>query len=311
MAAEAGIFRTISVAGISLEVAGFHGSWPLPTFPLFESCSGGIRDQWKMEITHAPLPEIRGDLSFDSGESWAGYALSDTEFDLVQMTRDGEGKRRPQGLLRIDSRKRHARLFDTRGIGLSYPFDELFFLNAFSLSSSLLVHSCATERNGAGYVFCGVSGAGKSTLGKILQTAGWNVLCDERNAVWRSGAGPFQLSSTPWYGGGEICKNASFPLRAMIALNPAHEGFSLERLSLENSIAALFPTLFLPQFSQSGIDRSLDTLKELLLQVPVLQLNYAKDSVDIAERLAQFSQGYGEEIFSRATASRSNNLSLR
>lgn len=255
------------------------------------------------------MPEIRGSLVFDSGESWAGHSVKEGEFDLVQLTRDAEGLRVPQSLLRIESASRRAVLFDSIGVGLSYPFDELFFLNAFSLNKGLLVHSCSVERHGKGFLFCGVSGAGKSTLGNILKNEGWNVLCDERNAVWESTAEGFQLSSTPWFGGGEICKNQTVPLAGIVMLNPAHEGFSLERLSLESSIGAFMTAVFLPQFSQQGIERGVDTIQSLLLQVPVFQLNYARESVDIASRLGDFSQGYRAVTCSRNT-SRSE-LSLR
>ena len=291
MAAERAPGRSLTIAGISLDVTGGEDRWPLATFPLFEGRERAPRDQWRMDIREASMPEIRGQLRFDSGESWAGHAVEEGEFDLVQFTRDQSGLRIPQSLLRISNRERHAMLFDTLGVGLSYPFDELFFLNAFSLNESLLVHSCAVERGGRGYVFCGVSGAGKSTLGAILAREGWNVLCDERNVVWRDSSGSFQLSSSPWYGGGAICRNETLPLAGIVALNPAHEGFSLERLPLEAAIGSVFTALFLPQFTPAGVERNLGTLRQLLLEVPVFRLNYAKDSVDIAGRLDAFSQG--------------------
>jgi len=235
-----------------------------------------------------PLPDLP--LLFDSEGSWKAFG-SESFFYLAQYSLDREI---PRTMLEVNVESRSLRYFAPFNFRMTHPLDELFFLYAFSLCRSLFMHGCFVDWQGQGILFCGVSGAGKSTIGQLLQKQrGVKVYCDERNVITYREEGVV-VSSSPWPGSAGISKLGAAPLKALVFLNPGHEGFSFEPASGYYALAPLMRTLFFPLFSVAGIERTLATVDHVLSSVPTFSLNYDKAKVDIGAQLAEvFSQGKG------------------
>lgn len=279
------------IAGVNLNVS-CDVPWPLDSvnkFTIKEKFHE--QDEWQIVRADLPLCVPDGRILFDSSGSWASYATPDVNVtDFVQYAVSGS-ERVAQGRMQIDDKSRLVQVNWLDEMGWTFPFDELFFLNAFALSKTILIHSLSVVVQNKGFLFCGVSGAGKSTLGQILEKSKFECLCDERNAISLRDD-KIILSSTPFYGTSEKAEHGEAPLKAVVLLNPAHNGCSLSKISIETALSNIFPTVFLPQFSRSKIDSSLDLLDEIIGRVPVFQLNYDKSVTDITSFLTEklFSQ---------------------
>lgn len=269
---------------------GLH--WPLDSAALFEATTT-LEARWTVRRGDLAIEVPPQEMLFDSKGSWAAYrgqAEGVTEFVQFGVQ---EGQRFPQARMRIDDPSREVEVNWLDEIGWTFPFDELFFLNAFSLQNTILLHSMSCLVGESGFLFCGVSGAGKSTLGAILENAGVQLLCDERNAATITDSGTVIMSSTPFYGTSGKSVPGSALLKSIVVLDPQHQGLSLSRLDTSEGVAEVFPTLFLPQFSRSKIDASLNTFAGVLESTPVFRLSYDKAKADVVAFLQSelFCQG--------------------
>ena len=106
-------------------------------------------------------------------------------------------------------------------------------------SGGVLLHSAAIVIDGFAYLFPGRSGAGKSTLCGLAQTAGWQILSDELNAVsMRDGA--TYVRQVPFAGdlGRMRCTLESFPLAAISRLRQSNDE-AIRPISPSQTLAAM------------------------------------------------------------------------
>ena len=82
---------------------------------------------------------------------------------------------------------------------LYYPLDEILIVNFLSRGKGVLVHACAVEYGGQGWLFLGTSGAGKSTLSNLWEKeSGATLLSDDRIIIRETESGyrlDFSLTS--------------------------------------------------------------------------------------------------------------------
>lgn len=289
--------KSIQIANINLNVKTDLLNWPLSTFEQFYSFKGQLdpTDSWSLEYVADEFPEHKKEnLIFDSLGSWASFT-SDNKNEIFVVQYNGE-ERFLKSKLKINSEDKSIKLYCREEMEWGYPFDELLFLNAFSINKSLLIHSCSYSYNNEGYLFCGVSGSGKTTLATLLDEsehlAAGEVMCDERNTITNEN-NKLWLSSTPWYGSGHYCKAMTVPLKKIIILNAEHKGMSLTPYEASEAYTDVFKTIFLPHFSKQGTLNSLDLITEILEGVDIYKLNYDKTSADVPKFLLDscFSQG--------------------
>lgn len=279
----------IQIANVGLDNSNSNLSWPSWSFDGFSGYSGQMlqEEAWHFEPYENGLPEITNkQLLFDSGGSWAAFSgESKSETWIHQYTTVG-GARKLESILKIDSQKNTIKLFCESTPIWNYPIDELFFLYTFSKNNSVLVHCCAYEYKNEGYIFCGVSGAGKSTLAEILKASHLpgDVLCDERNAVTFQ-QDQFWLSSTPWFGSGNICIPKTLPLKKIIVLDPSHKRAAISPLNTQQAIENFFKVVFLPQFFKQGISDSTNLIAQIVESVPMQKMSYDKNYDDVVSFL--------------------------
>ena len=61
----------------------------------------------------------------------------------------------------------------------THPLDQILIMYALAERDGAMLHACAVELDGKGYILPGRSGAGKSTISRIFAARGYN-LCKRR-----------------------------------------------------------------------------------------------------------------------------------
>jgi hypothetical protein len=265
------MLKACQIANVKFEMTDPSLKWPDPIFDEFSvgKCHFPWAADWKMTKMTETISEEDCQLIFETEGSWSAYTY-ENKILLRQFEKFPGKKRRARGHLLIDSKAKEVQLSGE----FEYPFDELLFLYIFSKVNSLLVHSCAVEYKGQGYLFCGVSGAGKSTLSEYLRDElNLNVLCDERNVLSINSRG-VQLSSSPWYGTSEISKPMTLPLTQLFILDPKHMGNGITPLDHLEAYRRLYQVVFFPQFDKEAFLNTHIAFEDLLKKIEVKELSY-------------------------------------
>ncbi len=136
---------------------------------------------------------------------------------------------------------------------------------------TLLMHSSLIDYQGNGIMFLGPSGIGKTTQAELWnQFAGADILNGDMVFV-RENPDGFYGYGSPWHGSSPYCMNAKVKLRALITLEQASEN-SIRRLSGFDVLQGIMDQVFLPHWYPEGMTPCLDTLNDLLAQIPVYHL---------------------------------------
>lgn len=136
---------------------------------------------------------------------------------------------------------------------------------------TLLMHSSLIDFQGNGIMFLGPSGIGKTTQAELWnQFAGADILNGDMVFV-RENPDGFYGYGSPWHGSSPYCMNAKVKLRALITLEQASEN-SIRRLSGFDVLQGIMDQVFLPHWYPEGMTPCLDTLNDLLAQIPVYHL---------------------------------------
>lgn len=136
---------------------------------------------------------------------------------------------------------------------------------------TLLMHSSLIDYQGNGIMFLGPSGIGKTTQAELWnQFAGADILNGDMVFV-RENLDGFYGYGSPWHGSSPYCMNAKVKLKALVTLEQASEN-SLRRLSGFDVLQGTMDQVFLPHWYPKGMTPCLDTLNDLLAQIPVYHL---------------------------------------
>lgn len=144
----------------------------------------------------------------------------------------------------------------------------------FSFYDVLLAHASLVEHNGSGVMFIGPSGVGKTTQARL-----WNEflsadIINGDKAFIRKNSDGFYAYGLPWKGSSEYCLNKKAPLKGIVALRQS-ETNRIKRLTL--SAEMLMPHIFLPHWDEAAVGKALDTLDNLVSEVPVYLLECRPD----------------------------------
>lgn len=136
---------------------------------------------------------------------------------------------------------------------------------------TLLTHSSLIDYQGNGIMFLGPSGIGKTTQAELWnQFTGANILNGDMVFV-RENPDGFYGYGSPWHGSSPYCMNAKVKLKALVTLEQAAEN-SIRRLSGFDVLQGIMDQVFLPHWYPEGMTPCLDTLNDLLAQIPVYHL---------------------------------------
>lgn len=155
---------------------------------------------------------------------------------------------------------------------LSYPLAPLIFYYFFTQNHSVLLHASGVKTTHKAFVFSGVSGVGKSTMARLWKHAGHTVVNDDRLVLQpQNGTVFFHNSPMAYY---DVPKQAK--LSAIFLLKQAQTN-SAARLSGAHAISRLMAFCIQHHFDGALINQTLNTLSEIVSNVPVYELNFVNN----------------------------------
>jgi len=258
----------------------------------FSAAELGIRDRLNGFLTRAsrgaedvtirwhegdPGRTVRGEMTFDSGQTWTMYRSAGGERFIARLARRRQpGGGRRQALVEANPTWDRIRLVERRSgpkwqslIGLGAG--ELILRNRILFLRGLVFHACGVDDAGRGILLVGHSGSGKSTQARLWAgTPGVTVLSDDRVAVRLDGLSP-TIHGTPWGGDAGIAANRRAPLEAVLVLGQARDN-SIRRLSKGEAVTELAVRAFLPFWDARLLEQALATVELLATKVPVYAL---------------------------------------
>ena len=167
----------------------------------------------------------------------------------------------------------------------SYQLDQFLLVYALAEREGALLHACAVELSGKGYVFPGRSGAGKSTISGIFVSRGHSVLSDDR-AVVRKIGDAFRVFGTPWSGTAGIAENRSLPLNGIFFIVHGEEN-KVEKLSPKEAFERLMPVTSILWYDAKVLPSMLSFCEDLAMNIPAYDLHFRpqEEVVGLLERM--------------------------
>ncbi len=153
--------------------------------------------------------------------------------------------------------------------------DALLLQHNFINHQGLIIHAAGGLVQGKGMVFTGPSGAGKSTLSLLLQSSENRFFSDERLII-RSVDDRWNLWGTPWQGTGNIAKNETALLSALVFLRQAEET-KITRLMPSDGLHRLLQVVSIPWYSEEWTNKGLAVCESLIQEIPMFELAFRPD----------------------------------
>ncbi|MDF2906411.1 MAG: hypothetical protein K0R34_1732 [Herbinix sp.] len=164
-------------------------------------------------------------------------------------------------------------------------FNELAFLFPYSIlnKNGVLFHGVVMEWKSMGVLVCACAGTGKTTHTKMWKEVenasilnGDRALCCYVDHQWYT-------YGAPWNGSSGECINRRVPLRAIVLLEQADNN-QIARLTPLQGILGLIPVTFAPDWDEKQMNRAIDTIEQIGMQVPIYAL-YCKPNLEALEIL--------------------------
>lgn len=151
----------------------------------------------------------------------------------------------------------------------------------------LILHAAGGSVQEKGIAFAAPSGTGKSTLTQLLLQSPHNRLFSEERLIIRSVHEKWHVWGTPWHGEGNIARNESAPLSALVFLRQSQET-KITRLSPPDGLRRLLQTASIPWYSEEWTDKGLALCESLIQDISMFELAFRPDqsAVQAVERLA-------------------------
>ena len=165
--------------------------------------------------------------------------------------------------------------------------DAVLFQHIFINHSGLIIHAGGGTVQGKGMVFAGTSGAGKSTLSALLNSSSKNQFFSDERLVVRFSDHKWNVWGTPWQGTGNIARNETAPLAALVFLRQ-HETTKITRLTPSQGLHRLLQVVSIPWYSEEWTNKGLAVCEPLVQDIPMFELAFRADetAVQAVEELA-------------------------
>jgi hypothetical protein len=240
------------------------------------------------------FPDVRKMTKiFDTMELWSMFRSGDeyfwvdaTESSPRESTCIARFQRRPERVA-VYCRERIASAIDgQKAINnpFVHPLDQLLMMYALAERDGAILHACAVELNGNGFLLPGRSGAGKTTISRFLAARGHTLLSDDR-VVARKINNEFYAFGTPWAGDAGIAENRKLPLKGIFFLRQS-SGNRIEEITPTAAAERLMPIASVPWFDERTVSGILSFCEDLILHVPAYELSFRPDTevVDLLEK---------------------------
>lgn len=172
-----------------------------------------------------------------------------------------------------------------RTIAIDFPMDEYLATRLLGRRGALALHACAVAEGDDAFVFAGHSGAGKSTIAELAESAGAEVLSDDRTilAVEEEGV---RAWGTPWHGSYRRGAPRSARVRGIFLLVQDRDD-AVRPLHAATAFAELFVRTVQPTVEGEEVRRVIDSLSQIVGMVPVSSLHFRPTAA--AYRIARAS----------------------
>jgi len=162
-----------------------------------------------------------------------------------------------------------------------FPTDQIWLAPLLADRQAVMLHSSAAVINGHGVIFVGHSGAGKTTTMTLLKEAqqqgvlDFQILCDDRNIIrkWENG---WRVHGTWSHGDIAEVSPGSASLRGIFFLEQAHNNQVLLMEDRKETWRRLLATLIRPMVTAEWWHKELDTLEEIIDQIPCYLMQFEK-----------------------------------
>jgi hypothetical protein len=233
------------------------------------------KPELQFQAVDGPWPAVEGlQRSFDSRSWWSMFdAPGARVVSFFGATPPYEENRRAVMSPDYRSGTIYCQNSLEQGFPLSYPLEELIYINVLPSYDGVIIHSCGAGDKKGGYLFVGVSGAGKSTISKVLMKGtDWKVLSDDR-IILRKMEDGIRMFGTPWHGEVDVCENMGIPLRRIYYLKKAPQNGAV-RWSPVQAATHLIARSFPPFWDADGMDRVTSLCIDIATQVPCYELSF-------------------------------------
>jgi hypothetical protein len=216
-----------------------------------------------------PAPS-RASVLFDASPGWRLLAFEDGYFLET---------RNYKGVFNSDFTQGTVHVVDRDQPAFNYPLDEILMVNLLSRGRGILLHACAVDYEGRGFLFVGGSGAGKSTLARLWQQEGATILNDDR-AIIRRQNNEFFIYGTPWHGDVNACSACRTPLEKIFFVKHAEENH-VQPLSVLDASTRMVVFSFAAHWDKNGMAFTLEFCAELSASIPCYELGFVPDETII------------------------------
>ncbi len=287
---------------IDLQIGGYHirmdepeghtcGKWPIYPYDSFLPPADQSPDIHLTVHVVRRLPEIpHGALHFDTGQGfWKLYEAGPENMmecidpkALTVRSRTVLSRDYSSGDVWICSQpSRQKQQLNWKPQYVLNPIAEVCLVTRLARDGGLLLHAAGVLTEHGGWVFSGPSGAGKSTMSDFFTARGASVLSDERIII-RKIDGEFSIFGTPWPGAGRLARNQQAPLTAFHCIAHGQGAHAMHPMSPHAVSSLVLPQSFLPHWDRNAMDRTLETLGELIDQIGAFQLSFVKNGDIVA-----------------------------
>ncbi|HJU88148.1 MAG TPA: hypothetical protein VJ672_02070 [Gemmatimonadaceae bacterium] len=198
--------------------------------------------------------------------------------EMTYLALMNDGSRTPRLGIRIapDFRSAEVRLRpreeSDRGIPIDFPLDEYLATRLLGRRGDIPLHACLVAEGEDGFIFAGHSGAGKSTIAALAESAGAEVLSDDRTILEIDGD-IVRGWGTPWHGSYKRGNPRSAVVRGVFLLvqDTMNE---VRPLSQAAAFGELFVRTVQPTIVSSEVEKLVDSLERIVGMVPMATLHF-------------------------------------
>lgn len=167
------------------------------------------------------------------------------------------------------------------------------FMSFLAQNNGIFMHGPILKHKEKAVIFTAASGGGKSTQANYWSECFGDELINGDKAIVRLIDGKSVAFGSPWSGSSYICKNESAPLKAIVLIVKAEKN-SIERVTdAQHILSVLAPNVYYPYWSDELVDKTTDTMEELIGKVSfwILRCRNEKESAILAEQ-SIFAEDY-------------------
>lgn len=150
----------------------------------------------------------------------------------------------------------------------------------FARFDTVLAHAAAVAYREEGVVFVGPSGIGKTTQAQLWQRHLDAQIINGDKILLRCFPDGIRACGLPWKGSSPYCLDRQVPLRAVVALRQSGED-RIRRLTVLECMEYFLPHVFLPHWDPACLDLALDTVSQLIEQLPMYLLECCPDEAAV------------------------------